>query len=371
MQRWALVPIGALVLTGCHFSPVKPEATVIISGRALSASGRPLANTKVHLYKEADFGEAIVGSMLALGTLGGICLFPGAPAICHKGHTATTGSDGAYKFTLKGSDTQGLIGDEATLDLVVADPKGGASGTSTTLSFRVDSTQVKLPDTQLWNATARVTTANKQIALTWSALPATNGAGASYSAQLLDPARGLSIWTQPAAKGRAQIDARVLEDRSAAAAITARSDLGHGVHETYLSARLPVHPTAGAPPSRHQPCLAVTGTTKLAAARQTVCVATDGDLTSPAHLTATNAQVVTGVVVDLGRVRPVSFVVARGVGGQVIVEVSSNGTSYRQVATGTGPTVTASPAGRPSARYVRVRSPGGLDESLLAEVSVW
>jgi hypothetical protein len=375
MRRWVLIPIvavlAALLAAGCHPSPVQPTATVIISGRALSATGAPLASTQVHLYKEADFGEAVIGSVLTLGTLGGICLFPGAPAVCHKGHSATTGADGSYRLTLKGADTQGLVGDKATLDLVVADPAGGATGASTTVRFTVGSTAVTLPDARLWNAKQHLSEGSGQITLTWSAVPTTHGTGASYSAQLLDPARAYPIWSQNASGGRTKIDARILEDRAAAAAITVRTTLSKGVHAVYLSARTQVRPIAGTPPSRHRPCYAVTGTTTLAMARQTVCVATDGDLTSPAHLTPTNGKVVTGVMIDLGVARPISLVVARGTGGMVVVEVSSNGTAYREVATGSGDTVAVTPAGRPIARYVRVRSPGGLDESLLAEVSVW
>jgi len=41
------------------------------------------------------------------------------------------------------------------------------------------------------------------------------------------------------------------------------------------------------------------------------------------------------------------------------------------VAIGTDSTVALSPPGQPTARFVRVRSPSGLDESLLSEVSVW
>jgi hypothetical protein len=371
----AAVSVVAIVATGCTISPVKPEATVVISGRALTSTGAPLAHTQVHLYKEADFGEAIVGSVLAVGSLGGICLFPGAPAVCHKGHVATTGLDGSYRFTLKGSDTQGLVGNESTLDLVVADPKGGAAGASTTISFKVASTAVTLPAARVWDALPRVAEGSGIIGLSWTTLPAAYGSGATYSAQLLDPSRPVPMWTQAASGSRAQIDARVLEDRAAAAAVTARTTLTAGVHGIYLSARVAVRPIAGAPPSRHAHCLAVTGTTTLATTPQTVCVATDGDLTSPARLTATNGRVVTGVVIDLGKVRPVSLIVARGVGGMVVVELSTDGVTYHQVSIGSGPTIAVStpgiPPGSPAARYVRVRAPGGLDESLLTEVSVW
>ena len=80
---------------------------------------------------------------------------------------------------------------------------------------------------------------------------------------------------------------------------------------------------------------------------------------------------VSGVVVDLGAPRPVSLVVARGFAGQVLVELSDDGRSWRTVATSSGSAVALSVPGRPSARFVRLRSPVGLDESLATEVSVW
>jgi hypothetical protein len=369
MRRCALVTILLLTLTACDFSHVKPQQTVVISGRALDATGAPLRHVQVHLYKEADLGEVMVGSALTLGSLGGVCLFPGAPAICHKGRVTTTDAAGRYRFTVKGADTQGLIGDADTLDVVFG---GRTPGASTTLRFKAQSSQVRLPGARLWDAGLRVAArGGPAFAASWQDLPAIDGSDAGYTMQLLDTARGVPLWSQPATAPHARIDARVLEDHTASAAVTARADMRSGVSAIYLSAQHPVRPSAGAPPSRHLPCLAVTGTTRLATSRQTVCAATDGDLVSPARLVATNGKVVSGVVVVLPRPRRVSFVVARGLAGQVVVEVSRDGRRYHRVGTGDGSTVAVSPPGRPVARYVRVRSPGGLDESLLAELSVW
>jgi hypothetical protein len=367
MRRVVLGTILLVTLVGCDFSHVKPQQTVVISGRALDATGAPLRHVQVRLYKEADLGEVMVGSALAVGSLGGVCLFSGAPAICHKGHVATTDAAGRYRFTVKGADTQGLIGDADTLDVVFA-----ARGASTTLRFKAQRARVRLPVARLWDAGLHVATRpGPALAASWHDLPAADGADATYTMQLLDPTRGVPLWSQPATAPHARLDARVLEDHAASAAVTARAELRDGVSAIYLSTQDPVRPTAGAPPSRHQPCLAVTGTTTLRTSRQTVCAATDGDLVSPARLVATDGKVVTGVVVVLPRARRISLVVARGLAGQVVVELSRNGRSYRRVGTGDASTVAVSPPGRPVARYVRVRSPSGLDESLLAELSAW
>lgn len=370
MRRWALALVVALTLAACDFSHVKSGETVVISGRALTATGVPLKNVTVTLYKEADFGEFIVGSVLAVGTLGGVCLFPGAPSICHKGRTTTTNDNGVYTFTVKGSDTQGLIGDASTLDVVFADPNGGKSAPSTTLRFKAQTKRVQLPTARLWNSGLHVvqgTRARPTFTMKWQTLNGSDG----YSAQLLNPTNGLPISSQSAKQTHATIDARILEDRAADVAVTARHDLGHGVSAIYLSNRKSVSPIAGAPPSRHAPCDAITGTDHLGTFKQTVCVATDGDLSAPSRLTATNGKVVSGVQIDLPRAQHVGLVVARGVSGSVVVEVSNNGRTWHQVGTATGDTISVEPAGRPVARFVRVRSASGLDESLVAEVSVW
>ena len=114
----------------------------------------------------------------------------------------------------------------------------------------------------------------------------------------------------------------------------------------------------------------MTGTAPPKAGRFSACAATDGDLKSPARLSGRKAAVVTGAVVDLGGSRPVSLVVARGFAGQFLVELSDDGTTYRTVATSAG-TAAVEVQGSPSARFVRLRSPAGLDESLSSEISVW
>jgi hypothetical protein len=118
----------------------------------------------------------------------------------------------------------------------------------------------------------------------------------------------------------------------------------------------------------------VTGTApagNATATPQAACAATDGDLLATGHLTAAGAKVVTGVTVDLGRARRVNLVVVRGFAGEFLVEASTDGRTFAQVGISSGSPAAVHPSGTPTARYVRVRSPSGLDESLLAELSVW
>ena len=368
-----------LTATGCHFSHVDPNADITVSGRALDASGKPLANTKVRLFKEADFGEAVIGIVFTLGTLGSVCLLPNAPTVCRRAKTATTDASGQFTFKLKGSDTQGLIGTESTLDLVVSNPGAGANDPSTTVTFTVKQASVSLPDARLWAAKPAVREGGDTVHLTWPALPASYGSSPKYAAQLYDPTRQAATWTQNASAGGADIDARILEDKAAAAAVQVRTELagasGAGsVHGVYGSAKVAVRPIAGAPPSRGKPCLATTGFTSSPnsdAVPQAKCTVTDGDLIGVGNLTGKPNQTVTGVTVDLQAERPVHLVVVRGFGGMFDLEVSSDGQTFRQVGIGEGSTATVSPAGAPTARYVRVRSPSGLSQSLMCEVSIW
>jgi hypothetical protein len=368
----ALVTVFGLAVAGCGFSSVDPNSTVSVSGRALDASGKPLRNAHVLLVKQADIGEVIFGSILTVGTLSTICFAPAPPAICEKAHTTTTDSAGRYHFDIKGSDTQGSLGTEATMNVVFS---GRSSKTSTTVSFAAKDNAVTVPDARLWDLAAAVSRRGA-IRLTWRPLSRSAGSKARYSAQLYDTKTGAVLWTQPASGGHTDIDPRLLEDRHGAVAVSAGAELSGGsgtarVRASYLSPRLPVTASAGAPPSRGRPCAAVTGTATAAVRVRTPCGSTDGDLGAPARLSGGGSETVSGVVVDLGRVRPIDLVVARGFSGQLLVETSTDGTTFSTVATGFGQAYAVKPAGRPSARYVRLRSPAGLDESLSSALSVW
>lgn len=361
------------LIAGCTSSSVDPDATVQISGRALDASGKPLSGARVLLLKEADIGEVVLGTTLAIGTLSTVCLLPEPPPICRKARTTTADEDGRYAFELKGSDTQGTLGTEATLNVVFSGPRARGS---TTVSFTAKDTSVTLPDARLWRAAPEVTQPSGRIGLSWTPLPQAAGSDREYFAQLFESTTEAATWSQPATGDQASIDPRLLEDRSGSVAVGATATLAAGsgtgdVRASYLSTRLPVQATAGAPPSRGRACAPVTGPDARLADPASTCPVTDGDLATPAGLRAGGKAVVTGVVVDLGSVRPVDLVVARGFAGQFLVEVSTGGTAFQPVGTQLGATVAVSPPGRPSARFVRVRSPAGLDESLASEVSVW
>jgi hypothetical protein len=361
----ALVAALSLTAAGCSFSSVDPDTSVHVTGRALDASGKPLADRQVLLLKQADIGEVILGSALAVGTLATICLLPEAPAICDKARKARTDSDGRYEFDLTGQDTQGSLGTESTMNVVFS---GGRGKTSTTVSFGVEDNEVSLPDAKLWDPDLRATSG---IRMTWSPL---RGAGDVDYRALLFTADGSAIWSQPAARRSATVDPRILEDRPGSVAVSARTtqpgtggtgEVGIG----YLSPHVPVRAVAGAPPSRGRPCAPVTGTAPARTGSFGRCGLTDGMLDAPARLTGGNPVV--GAAVDLGRVRPIDLVVGRGFAGQVLIEISTDGRTWRPVATSAGAAIAQKITGSPSGRFVRLRSPSGLDESLAHEISVW
>lgn len=367
--------LSAFVLTGCHFSKVNANERVHVAGRALDASGTPLSGATVFLFKEADLGEFLFGTVEALSTLGTVCLLPQAPTICAKARNTRTDHDGNYSFDLTGADTQGSIGTEAVLDAVFSDPRGGSNGTTTTVSFHVRQPNVALPPAALWNSAARVSDTPQHVRLTWTPLPAGTGTGTTYAAEVYLNGQSPVAWSQPAQPPRADVDPRILEDKQATVAIRARTTLPGGsgagtVRAAYLSPKLKANPTAGAPPSRGRPCASVSGNPPVVGGYAR-CGATDGDLVQPARLPAVGKQVVTGVAIDLGRARPIRLVVVRGVGSQFLVEVSSDGRTYRTIATEDSDAVAVRPPVPPPARWVRVRSASGVDVSLLREVSVW
>jgi hypothetical protein len=369
----ALLAALALTTAGCGLSSVDSDSTVSISGRALDTTGAPLGHAHVLLMRQADLGQVIFGSILTVGTLSTICFAPAPPAICDKARTTTTDAGGRFHFEVKGSDTHGSLGTEATMNVVFSDI---TATSSTTVSFTAEDTAVTIPDARLWNLAAKASPGATRIGLSWRPLARSAGSKADYSAELYDADSGAVLWTQPASGGRAEIDPRLLEDRHGAVAVSAGVALpggkgAGGVRASYLSARVPVTSGAGAPPSRGRPCSTVVGTTPADGGPQAPCTETDGDLGAPAGLTGRGGAPVTGVVVDLGSPRPVGLVVARGFSGQLLVETSLDGKAYRTVATGAGSAYAVRPPGRPRARYVRLRSPVGLDESLSSEVSVW
>ncbi|MCW2856816.1 MAG: LigA protein [Marmoricola sp.] len=372
----AAVLIGAAVgsLAACSFSKVAPNATVHVSGRVVGPGGEPVRHVRVILVREADLGQVLFGSILALGTLSAICFAPDPPAVCDRARTTTTDGTGRYSFTLTGAETQGSLGLEDTLDVVV----GSDGGASTTVRFAAKSTRVRVPDAQVVWPNDRVTQSTHRpetVQVEIGPNPFIHGSNKTYSVRVFD--HQTLIWDQPLHDRKGTLDTRVLEDFPSTLSFDVEAHLQGGqgtgdVRVSYLSSPVPVRPTSGPPPSRGKPCAAVTGTRPRVVRPSSACALTDGVVDAPGRLGG-GGKVVTGAVIDLGVLRPVHLVVARGFAGQVVLELSTDGVHFRAVASAyvSGEPIALTPRDAQRARFVRLRSPSGLDESLGDELAVW
>jgi hypothetical protein len=363
-----LAATGSAALASCSASRIKPTAIVHISGRVVSSTGVGIPGVHVLMLREVDLGQALFGGLIAVGTLSAVCYLPDPPAVCDRARRTTTDAHGDYAFTLTGQDTQGSFGTAATLDVVLDAGPGSAS-----LRFTADRAVVHLPVVHRQRPGAAVTREGRVLSIGADPVAATAGSDATYGVRFL---QGTDVvWSQPLDGRHGRIDTRVLEDLRARPVIVVDTRLAGGagagdVRAEYTGPALGPVRGPGAPPSRGRPCSAVTGTSPTAVFPSAACAFTDGDLFGDARLSA-GGKVVDGVVVDLGRVRPVGLVVVRGFAGQVVVELSGDGRHYTTAATlnANASPIAVDITGR--ARFVRVRAPSGLDESLATEVSVW
>ena len=361
----AMAVLAVITACGVQSSSIDPNATVSISGKALSVDGYPLANTKVVLVKELDLGESVGGLFVTAVTLGLACLADHPPALCAKNaHVATTDGNGAYSFSVKASDTTGSFEVASTMEVMVHGAANDmeVSGPTAMAEFSVQTTSLALPDLRLWKPN-RSFGANGQAA--WTALPASYGTSPAYSVELYD-LHGNPWWVTGPMQPGDRFDSRILEDLNGAVDVAARAHgtaPGTTVDFTYASAALHMHGAAGPPPSRAAHCAAVTSGG--VGAFDTSCALTSGNLGQ--HLPASFGSA-TGVIVDLGHEGAVSLVVVKGCTAQCAVAVSSDLTGWSQSGTLSGAYATAPVTLNRSARYVRI---SGADIAGLRQVSIW
>jgi hypothetical protein len=347
---------------GVQQSGLDPNASVTISGKALGADGKPLANTKVVLIKELDLGEFVGGLFITAASLGLACIADHPPALCSQNaHTATTDSGGAYSFSVKGRDTQGSFGVASTIEVITRSP-AASNGPNALMEFNVQTSSLSLPDLRLWDPPISWSSQDRP---TWQPLPDAYGSSPAYSVELYD-LRENQWWVAASARSGDKLDSRILEDLNGNFDVAARAHgtaNGTTVDYTYISGSQHVRGHAGAPPSRGAPCALVTSSG--VGAFDSSCWLTKGTLggsTAP-------AGGATGVVIDLGQDRPLSFVVVKGCSVQCKVALSSDLTSWSEAGTISGPYATAPITLNRSARYVRIS--GASSGFGLRQVSVW
>lgn len=366
-----------LSLASCTSSKLDSNATVTISGEARGQGGAPLSSTSVVFYKQLDVGEVLTTALELTASLGTVCLLNPSTTGCTGVRTATTDAQGAFSFSLKGSDTQGSLGTASTIDVSVADAMqaGESAGATTTEQFQDQVPDLKLNDLRIWHPTTAFASMGSSVSLTYDSFPyGTATVGVSFQSS-----QGTPVWSQSAASGAA-IDARLLEDTQGKVLVTAQTkeSLASGGDATffYHSGQRTYPRSSSAPPSRGAGCF-VQGTSGPAALSP--CVLTDGDLSTaftplpdPAcsNSTTCTAQANNWAYVELPAATPISLVVVRGNLSAYMVETSSDAAAWVSAGISSGGAQSFTMSAM--ARYVRVRSltPQG-HVTGLSEISVW
>lgn len=364
-KHLAAISLAAvLAACGVQQSSLDANTTVTISGKALSADGKPLASSKVVLVKELDLGEVVGGLFLTAASLGVACLADHPPAVCARNaHLATTDGAGKFSFALKGGETQGSFGTASTMEVVTraAGGLGGVAGPSAMAEFQVQTATLSLPDLRIWDANTGWTADDR---VTWQALPASYGNSPAYSVELHD-SRGNEWWAATPARPGDRIDPRVQEDLIGSFDVAARARgtaNGTTVDYTYRSGWSALRGRGGVPPSRGARCAQVTS--------QSVGLFGACPLTmGAAGLSSSLSGSMNGVAVDLGVDRSVSLVVIRGCVGQCRVSVSSDGSTWTDGGTVTAMYAVKALVPAQHARFVRVMPSG--DAAALRQISVW
>jgi hypothetical protein len=354
---------------GVEQSSLDANAQVTITGKALAADGRPLANAKVALIRELDMGQAIGGLFVTAVTLGIACLADHPPALCaNNSHTAPTRTDGTYSFSVRGADTQGSVGIASTMEVLVrvAPGNGQAAGALALAEFKVQTSNVQVPDLRIWNPPVDLSTDRRSARLIRPTLPASGyGTGAKYWLEF-DNAKGRVAWVVGSLGADAAVDSRILEDLRGTAFVGARTTSSAGglaVAFTFVSGAIGFEGLAGPAPSRGASCAAVTA--GASDAFKTPCSLTSGDFGGA----YTSGAAPTGVLIDLGEVRSIYLVVVRGCSGQCSIAAGADPSALRDAGSISGEygALTVSPAR--SVRYVRVTGSQGV--SLMRQISVW
>lgn len=366
-----------LALASCTSSKLDSNSTVTISGTGRAQGGAPLSGAPVVYFKQLDVGEVLTGGLLLTASLGTVCLFRPSDSSCAGVRTTTTDAQGAFSFSLKGSDTQGSLGRASTIDLSLSDPAqaGESSGASTTEEFQVQVPDLKLNDLRIWHPTTALTAAGGSVSLTFDSFPY----GMASVGVAFQTDKGVPVWSQSLASG-APLDARLLEDTQGTVLLTARTKepLASGGEAVfyYHSGQRAYPASSTAPPSRGAGCFvhSASGPSPLSP-----CTLTDGELGTPftplteptcSSGSACDAQANNWAYVALPAASMISLIAVRGPSAPYLVETSTDAAAWTSVGISSGgaQSFTASL----STRYVRVRAPTPQGRVTgLSEISVW
>ena len=364
MRPPKLIATGTVVLflaaCGVQSSNLDPNAAVTISGKAVGADGKPLANSRVVFVKEFDLGELIGGLFVTAVSLGLACLSDQPPAICKQdAHIATTDSAGSFSFSTTAAQTQGTFGQASTMEVMV---RGGvdAAAPTTMAEFVVQNTSLTLPDLRIWQPQVSWAQDRRPV---WDSLPASYGGSPVYTVEFYDQ-RANQWWVTGPTHSGVRVDGRVLEDLRGKFDVAARAHgtaNGTTVDYTYTSGSAPVQGYMGPPPSRGAACAPFTSS---GVGSFGSCPLTSGAVANGTNLIGAP----TGVVIDLGHPANVSLAVIRGCSGQCRIDTSSDLVTWTAAGRVAGPYATISVSSGGLVRYVRVTTDV---VTALRQVSTW
>lgn len=282
--RWVMVLASlALVLVACgERSNIDPDAAVSVSGRVLDADGAALSDRPVRLGSGVTISE---GGFAAL-TVGLSCFGGGCSGDFFD---TTTDENGAYRLNLTGKETQSTFGEATSflLSTSAAPPDGRATGPAVRARFRIQTTDLAVPNLSLVDVRPELTSSGSTVTAAW-------GDGAApppYTLTFLDQT-GAEVWGVSTTDPGAPIDGRVLEDGTGVAVVsTQRSDAveGSSLDLVHHSSGVAFHGGYGPPPSRGAQCGMGSGDSITLGP----CALTDGDF-GPATLIPTGCVAESG-----------------------------------------------------------------------------
>ncbi len=359
MRRAVLTLLLLLPLAvGCgEQSRIAPEATVTVRGTALTPAGAPLTDRPVRLGSGVADDDALLAVLTAgLACTSGVCrgtVFDGA-----------TDGSGAYRFSLKGSDTQGTFGGaKSELVTVSAAPVGQqVTGAAASARFVVQTTDVRLPVLRLVDPRLSVDGRAPVLRARW-----TTTAPGPYALSF-ETDSSVPAWQQTTAASGAALDGRVLEGTAGRVTLSGGSTdatVGSQVALRWRSPGAAYVAGASVPASRGASCTA-NGRPLIP------CGLTDGNLSNAvpvpkATCTSTPATCPpAAAVVDLAGAPRADLVVVRGCSGTCPVSTSADGVTFRTVGAVTTGWATLALDRRP-VRALRV----GLGDAGLREISLF
>lgn len=222
----------------------------------------------------------------------------------------TTDQNGVYRFTVSGAAVQDDAGYAVGVSLHASTPARSGAGTLTLgTGFYPVNTTTSLPTARFWDPVLRVEEDAEAITLRFDqATPPPGGSGPAYRFSA-SRGTGEATWSQAVSPGT-RLDTRIFEDVTSHVAVSARWGKD-GFAFSLTGAGTQYVGTRGAPPSRGAACKWKSGLTREA---PQPCPVTDGAFSTAREHDPHDD--VDWVAVDLGDVRPLHLLVARGGAGQ-------------------------------------------------------